>query len=186
MGVRVPLLAQPDPKQSELVTRRRSKRLHRRSRPVQEFWMGFGWPPNPALGGSPRSCPASRCAAIRHADWKSLSPMRPRRQSGLVCGTLLALLAPACGNAPPPPPPPPLVTRTVQTIGTTFQPATIEVPVGTIVLWSDLDGTQHIVTSGVGSNDPSAGNLFALSLTDHNTVQFTFDTPGVFPYFCRI
>jgi plastocyanin len=74
----------------------------------------------------------------------------------------------------------------VQTIGATFQPALIEIPAGTTVLWSDLDGTQHIVASGVGSSAPGAGNLFDLSLTDHNTVLFTFETPGVFPYFCRI
>ncbi len=58
-----------------------------------------------------------------------------------------------------------------------FQPATVEVPVGGTVTWTNADAATHTVKgSGWTSGDLAQGATFSN----------TFDTAGTFPYSCGI
>ena len=58
-----------------------------------------------------------------------------------------------------------------------FQPATISVPVGTVVRWTNLDPVDHTVTDIDMTWD---SGLFGAS----GTYSMAFDTPGTYTYFC--
>jgi plastocyanin len=67
----------------------------------------------------------------------------------------------------------------VSIIDFSFQPATIEVAIGSTVTWTNDDSVDHTVTATEGSFNSGvmgAGDAFAQ----------TFDTPGTFEYFCAI
>lgn len=111
----------------------------------------------------------------------------------LVCVVLLV----SCGGgnatpsaAPPPtatptpmasPTPTPVVGVTHVTITMTaqFQPANIQVPVGTTVTWTNNDNVGHTVTFRNGMQD--SGVLLAGGA---GTFRYTFMTKGIFPYYC--
>lgn len=59
-----------------------------------------------------------------------------------------------------------------------FQPQNITVQAGTIVRWTNLDNDTHTVTS--------PGNFNSGNLTQGQTWQYTFNTPGTFNYFCAV
>jgi len=86
----------------------------------------------------------------------------------------------------------PVVTFTAS--GTTFdadgnvstQIDTVHILTSQTVLWHAASGS-HTVTSGTGSSDPNVGALFDTpinSLTAQN-FSFTFNTAGVYNFFCR-
>jgi len=54
------------------------------------------------------------------------------------------------------------------------------------VTWTATGGIAHTVTSGTGSAAADAGKLFDMPLPANGSVKFTFQTPGTYPYFCRI
>jgi plastocyanin len=58
--------------------------------------------------------------------------------------------------------------------------------VGDTVRWTNTGTLPHTVTSGPSSSDPAAGALFDKPLPAGAVFEFTFTTPGTFPYFCRI
>jgi plastocyanin len=58
-----------------------------------------------------------------------------------------------------------------------FQPATLTVPVGTIVTWTNLDSTPHTATAGNGAFD--SGNL-----DQNESFSFQFTEPGTYDYGC--
>ena len=60
-----------------------------------------------------------------------------------------------------------------------FSPATISVPVGTTVTWTNEDSAPHTATSTSGVWDSG-------TLETGGSFSFTFDTPGSFSYFCAI
>ncbi len=60
-----------------------------------------------------------------------------------------------------------------------FSPATLEVPVGAIVDWSNQDSTAHTVTADDGSFDSK-------SLASGQGFSWTFPTAGTFTYHCSI
>jgi plastocyanin len=62
-----------------------------------------------------------------------------------------------------------------------FGPATITVPAGTTVTWTNQDDEPHTVTS---TADPKSFKSAALDTGDH--FSFTFDKPGTYQYFCEI
>ncbi len=94
--------------------------------------------------------------------------------SSIVC--LLVLLVPLTVLG---------ATHNVSQTGFTFNPDTLYIAAGDIVIWSWTSGS-HTVTNGTGAADPNAGSLFDASLNSVNpTVQYTFTTPGTVPYFCR-
>ena len=58
-----------------------------------------------------------------------------------------------------------------------FQPATITVPAGTTVVWTNLDPVAHTVTDVDGAYD---SGLF----DEAGTYSMTFSTPGTYTYYC--
>jgi plastocyanin len=60
-----------------------------------------------------------------------------------------------------------------------FSPATLPIPVGDTVLWTNNQSVQHTVTSDTGTE--LAGNL-----SSGSTYQHIFLTAGSFPYHCAI
>jgi plastocyanin len=60
-----------------------------------------------------------------------------------------------------------------------FTPATITVPVGTTVTWTNTDSVQHTTTSA--DDLWKSGNL-----AQDASFSFTFDTPGTYEFMCSI
>lgn len=64
-----------------------------------------------------------------------------------------------------------------------FSRTSLDVPLGTEVIWSNHDAVEHTVTSGVPD---SADGAFAGRLTDSGVVfRYRFDRPGTYRYFCE-
>src|SRR3972149_9941039 len=62
----------------------------------------------------------------------------------------------------------------------TFQPASIQVQVGTTVVWTNTGSLPHTSTSeGAGAWDSGIK-------TAGQNYSHTFNTPGTFPYFCTV
>lgn len=62
---------------------------------------------------------------------------------------------------------------------------TVKIGVGQAILWRWISGS-HTVTNGAGGGDPQAGHLFDAPSTSLATqFQFTFNSPGTVPFFCR-
>jgi plastocyanin len=61
-----------------------------------------------------------------------------------------------------------------------FGPATITVPAGTTVTWTNNDDVPHVVTS----DDTKMFKSKPLDTNDH--FSFTFAKPGTYQYFCAI
>ncbi|MEU6194387.1 cupredoxin family copper-binding protein [Streptomyces sp. NPDC047061] len=62
-----------------------------------------------------------------------------------------------------------------------FSPATLKVPVGTTVTWTNQDTDAHTVTSA-----GSGGPLHSAALATHATYSHTFTEPGTYAYLCTI
>jgi plastocyanin len=63
-----------------------------------------------------------------------------------------------------------------------FRDATIEVPIGTEVVWSNRDAIEHTVTSG---SPDSANGVFAGRMADSGTTfSHVFNQVGTYSYFC--
>jgi plastocyanin len=60
-----------------------------------------------------------------------------------------------------------------------FSPATLTVPKGTTVTWTNQDDMVHTVTS-------AAQTFSSASLETDDTFSFTFTTPGTYSYFCKL
>jgi len=58
-----------------------------------------------------------------------------------------------------------------------FQPRSLEVPVGTTVVWTNQDAIQHSVTAADGSFDSGF-------FTQGGTFARTFEQPGTYTYYC--
>ena len=69
-------------------------------------------------------------------------------------------------------------TMTVNIQGFAFAPATITIPVGTKVIWTNKDTAAHTVTSDSG------GVLNSPLIPQNGTFEFTFTTAGTFSYHC--
>ena len=89
--------------------------------------------------------------------------------AGVLCGAALLSLAHAA--AP--------LAQQVQIEQFKFTPATLTVPAGTTVTWTNKDGTLHTVTSTT--------KVFASDGLDQGgTFSYTFTTPGTYPYSCKL
>jgi plastocyanin len=65
-----------------------------------------------------------------------------------------------------------------------FSPRDITIPRGETVKWVWEEGF-HTTTSGTGSSDPDAGNLWDEPISSSNTTfSFQFNEEGFFPYYC--
>jgi len=65
----------------------------------------------------------------------------------------------------------------------TFKPETIEVPVGTTVMWTNFDAIEHSVTNG--TPEKPGMSFDSDFFTEGQTFIFTFDKPGTYPDFCK-
>jgi plastocyanin len=63
-----------------------------------------------------------------------------------------------------------------------FDPKTIEVAVGTKVIWTNQDQIEHTITSGDG--EKSDGKFSGVMAGKDQQFSFTFTQPGVYSYFC--
>ena len=63
-----------------------------------------------------------------------------------------------------------------------FTPATLTVKSGTTVTWTNQDGPTHQIASDSGSSVSFSSNPLATGAS----YQFTFTTPGTYPYHCAI
>ncbi len=62
-----------------------------------------------------------------------------------------------------------------------FQPATLNIKVGTQVIWTNTSDAPHTVTSDTVGVFGSPANI-----TQNQTFKFTFTTAGTFPYHCNV
>ena len=69
---------------------------------------------------------------------------------------------------------------TVKIDNFSFGPATITIPAGSTVTWTNNDDVPHVVTSDDGKMFKSK----ALDTDDH--FSFTFAKPGTYNYYCAI
>jgi len=85
-------------------------------------------------------------------------------------------LAPTKGE-PEPPAPPPQIEVAIN--GFAYNPAILNVPVGTTVVWYNNDLVTHTVTA--------RDNLFESgNLSPGDTFRYTFEQSGALEYYCRI
>ena len=72
------------------------------------------------------------------------------------------------------------LTQQVEIRNFAFAPATLTVPAGTRVVWTNQDEEPHVITS--------AGALFASSkgLDTGDSYAVTFSKPGTYAYYCSI
>lgn len=66
----------------------------------------------------------------------------------------------------------------VQIMDFAFEPATLEVPAGTTVVWTNAGSAPHSVTSDTNAFDSGR-------LDPGGTFSMTFDTPGTYTYHCE-
>jgi plastocyanin len=101
-------------------------------------------------------------------EWRATHPAPPlRRAAGVPVDTFLV-----AG-----------VTFDANHDGATTQVDTVTIFQGETVLWKWVSGL-HTVTDGTGAADPTAGSLFDQTISS-GEFAFTFDDPGVVPFFCR-
>ena len=67
-----------------------------------------------------------------------------------------------------------------------FAPATLTVPVGTTVIWTNEDSAAHQVVSDTQPADMFLSDLASEALPQGEAYRFTFTKPGTFGYHCQI
>jgi plastocyanin len=87
--------------------------------------------------------------------------------------------APPAGNPTGPAAPVPQGGTAVSISDFKFVPATLTVPVGTTVTWTNNDEEPHTIAAKDGS-------FHSPGLDTHGTYSFTFANPGSFDYVCGI
>jgi len=68
--------------------------------------------------------------------------------------------------------------------GMAFSPVNKTISIGTTIKWTNYDGFNHTVTSGVPGT-PS-GLFDSGNIGSSGTFSYTFDQAGTFNYFCKI
>ena len=102
--------------------------------------------------------------------------------SGLVVLFTLLIFGISCYQSAPAPTPTPSPTPTITEVeisGFAFVPATITIPVGTTVTWTNQDSAPHTVTSETDLFDSGR-------LSTNDSFSYTFTDRGTFSYYCTI
>ena len=83
--------------------------------------------------------------------------------------------------------------------GHEFQPSSLSVSVGEVVVWTNGGDESHTVTAydesvpsqeayfssgGFDSEDEARGDVAGALVTPDETFEFTFEEPGTYRYFC--
>ena len=113
------------------------------------------------------------CAADRHA---MAAPHAPHDASVAAVGDMMMPVAASGESAASAAP---LEVAQIRIENFQFSPATLTVPAGTTVTWTNQDGEEHTVTSSTRAFS-SAG------LDTHETFSHRFDAPGTYAYFCAL
>lgn len=77
-------------------------------------------------------------------------------------------------------------TYPVEVSATGFTPQELTIKLGDTVQWTGAAGTVTIIKNGDAADPENAGKVFTLEIkspTEKPEAQFTFDTPGTYPYF---
>ena len=105
--------------------------------------------------------------------------MTSRKGALLVLLFTIAALAARPGATADPPAAPKGGAAQVTINNFTFKPATITVPAGTTVTWTNRDDMPHTVVA----DDRS---FRSVALDTDESFAHTFTAPGTYPYFCSI
>ena len=63
----------------------------------------------------------------------------------------------------------------------------VPVIIGVGLLATNVGGNPHTTSSGTGGANPQLSDVWRSGiLFNQNSFQWSFDTPGTFPYFCEI
>lgn len=94
-------------------------------------------------------------------------------------GTAASTPVPSAATISGPAAPAPQAGTTVKIDNFVFAPATLTVPVGTTVTWTNQDEEPHTVAAKDGS-------FHSPGLDSHGTYSYTFQAPGTYDYICSI
>lgn len=70
--------------------------------------------------------------------------------------------------------------------GSRFTPMRLSVPVGTRVEWTNRDSYSHDVTSAQLTDQGTAWDYYSGNMGEGAVAGYTFDTAGVYEYYCSI
>jgi amicyanin len=98
--------------------------------------------------------------------------MKPNAMPGME-------MPPGSGSATSADAPPPADGKSVNITDFKFNPATLTVPAGTTVTWTNQDEEPHTIAAKDGS-------FHSPGMDTHATYSFTFTTPGSYDYICGI
>jgi len=78
----------------------------------------------------------------------------------------------------------PPVAITIQNYA--FSPASVTIPVGTTVTWTNQDRVSHTIVNEGTSKFVIGQKFKSNSLGNGETYSFTFDEAGTYPYYCSL
>jgi plastocyanin len=110
----------------------------------------------------------------------SATSTRTRAKARLAIGAIAALFLATIGVSLAAPAAQAQEAESVMIMDYAFTPADLTIPVGTTVVWTNMDAAAHDVVSTDG------GPLDSPNLATGDTFEFTFDTPGTYEYFCSL
>ncbi|MDD1663101.1 MAG: cupredoxin family copper-binding protein [Methanomicrobiales archaeon] len=87
-------------------------------------------------------------------------------------------------EAPTTPSPPPAVAVTIQSFA--FSPASVTVPKGTTVTWTNMDAVSHTIVNDGTSKFVIGQEFTSNPIGKGQTFSFTFNEAGTYPYHCSI
>jgi nitrite reductase (NO-forming) len=67
-----------------------------------------------------------------------------------------------------------------------YNPSPLSVPIGTTVIWTNNDNTEHTITEGNPSGNTPANGFDSGILAPGKTFTHTFDTVGTIQYYCTL
>jgi len=94
-----------------------------------------------------------------------------------ILGAFAAGVAVCCAAYALAAPPPPESRLDIDNF--TFKPGVVTVPVGTKIVWENVDDIPHSVVE-------TQGKFHSPALDTEDKYSFTFDTVGTFEYFCGL
>lgn len=76
--------------------------------------------------------------------------------------------------------------RTVDMVSSTFDPVRLDVETGTTVVWENEDSYGHTVVSDQFHDVAESWDFESDTLGGADTTSYTFDSSGVYEYYCDI